>query len=112
MLRLCAWLLVVALVSAVSLVFEGAKLWLLVKPFKRFKAWRAKRRGDVQVQWLQSRTIQGLAASGVAWALALVVGDAEAASLAGQVVQWLLDGVQVGGLIYAAHGRKNAQGPL
>jgi hypothetical protein len=22
-----------------------AKLWLLVKPYKRFKAWRAKRRG-------------------------------------------------------------------
>jgi hypothetical protein len=46
MLRLCAFLLWLALVSLMSLVFEGAKLWLLVRPFKRFKAWRAKRRGE------------------------------------------------------------------
>jgi hypothetical protein len=27
-----------------------AKLWLLVKPYKRFKAWRAKRRGVTVLQ--------------------------------------------------------------
>jgi hypothetical protein len=50
MLRLVAFLLWLALSSLVSLVIEGAKLWLLVKPYKRFKAWRAKRRGVTVLQ--------------------------------------------------------------
>jgi hypothetical protein len=101
-----------ALSSLVSLVIEGAKLWLLVKPYKRFKAWRAKRRGVPVQKWLQSRTIQGLAASGIALVLGFVVGDADSAALAERVTTWLLEGVQVGGLIYAARGRKLADGPL
>jgi hypothetical protein len=87
------------------------KIWLLVKPYKRFKAWRAKRKG-IPMKWLQSRTIQGLAASGAALVLGLFVGDADAAALSSQVSAWFLDGVQLGGLIFAAHGRKNAAGPL
>jgi hypothetical protein len=88
-----------------------SKLWLLVKPWKRFQNWRARRKGT-SVKWLKSRTIQGIAASGVALLLGLFVGDADAASLSAQVTAWLLDGVQLGGLIFAAHGRKNAAGPL
>lgn len=113
MVRLVGWLAWVAVVSLVSLVFEGAKLWLLVKPFKRFKAWRAKKRKGVTVdKWIKSRTIQGIVASGVAFVLGTFVLDADAATLGAQIVQWLLDGVQIGGLVYAAHGRKLAEGPL
>ena len=37
-------LLRVALVLLMSIIFEGAKLWLLVKPWQRFKIWRGKRK--------------------------------------------------------------------
>jgi hypothetical protein len=50
MLRLCAFLLWLALVSLMSLVFEGVKVWLLLKPYKRFRNWRAKRRGETVLQ--------------------------------------------------------------
>jgi hypothetical protein len=95
MLRLCALLLWLALISLASLIFNGAK-----------------RLGVPVKKWLQSRTIQGLAASGVALVLGFVVGDADSAALAERVTAWLLEGVQVGGLIYAARGRKLADGPL
>lgn len=109
-----------------------AKLWLLIRPWRRFKIWRGKRKlaktawathhlDEVAEEfnteigmktWLQSRTIQGLLASGVALVLGLFVSDADTSGLATQITQWLLDGIQIGGLVYAAHGRKNAQGPI
>jgi hypothetical protein len=87
------------------------KLWLLIRPVQRIKAWRQRRKGT-SVKWLKSRTIQGIAASFVAAVLGFFVGDADAAALSAQVTAWLLDGIQLGGLLYAARGRKLADGPL
>lgn len=67
---------------------------------------------DSMKTWLQSRTIQGLLASGVALVLGLFVADGDAAGLVERVSAWLLEGVQIGGLLWAARGRKLAQGPL
>jgi hypothetical protein len=44
MIRLCVILLRVALVLCVSLIFEGAKLWLLVKPYQRVRRAIQRRR--------------------------------------------------------------------
>lgn len=44
MIRLAALLVKVALVSLMSIVFEGAKLWLLIKPVQRIRQWRTKRK--------------------------------------------------------------------
>lgn len=63
-------------------------------------------------KYLKSRTIQGLLASGVAGGLGLLIGDAEAAELAPQAAEWVLNGLQLAGLVWAAYGRKLAQGPL
>ncbi len=88
------------------------RLWLLVKPWKRFQNWRARRRGIPVKNWLQSRTVHGIAASGVALVIGLFVGDADAAALSERATAWLLDGIQLGGLLWAARGRKLADGPL
>lgn len=44
MIRLCVILFRVALVLSMSLIFEGAKLWLFIKPVKRIRQWRTKRK--------------------------------------------------------------------
>lgn len=44
MIRLCVFLVWNALVCAVSLIFEGARVWLLVKPWKRLRQWRMRRK--------------------------------------------------------------------
>ena len=122
MIRLCALLLRVALVSLVGLVANPLKRLLR---HWRMKSWRDEHGGppdevlesfnDDEVRmktWLQSRTIHGLLASGVAAVLGWFVLDADAATLAAQVSEWILNGVQIGGLVYAARGRKLAEGPL
>jgi hypothetical protein len=95
---------------------------MAVKPIQRFKKWRRRKArlkdliGEEKTvkKWHQSLTIRGLAASGVAFAIGTVFGvpDPDVASLTDRVVAWGIEGVQLGGLLVAAYGRKRASAPL
>lgn len=65
-------------------------------------------------KWHKSLTIQALIASGGAFVLGQYLGiaDGDVASLTDRIVNWAIEGVQIGGIIVAAIGRKRASGPL
>jgi hypothetical protein len=123
MIRLCAVLLYVVLRLAMKIGFDtgAAALGFIAEGIKRLRQRRMRKRRLKELgipeegamgSWLQSRTIQGLAASGAAAVLGWFVLDADAATLGAQIAEWVLNGAQLAGLVYAARGRKLAQGPL
>ena len=102
---------------------EVIKLWIAVKPIRRIKERRARKRQMMQRQegnpvmtkkWHQSLTIRSLAVSAIAFVAGQFfgVGDAEIATLSARIVEWGIEGVQIGGLLVAAYGRKRAKGPI
>jgi hypothetical protein len=85
-----------------------AKLWMLVKPVKRFKAWRAKRKGEPVLQG--KKTYLGIVITGVGLVMGwLGFGSEDASTLSAQLVGALDQILTVGGLLFAAYGRAKAK---
>jgi hypothetical protein len=105
--------------SVIKVIAKGIRRW---RTRRAMKSWRAEHPDEIletfnadevrMKTWLQSRTIQGLVASGSAAVLGWFLLDPDAGTLGAQLAEWLLQGAQLGGLIYAARGRKLAGGPL
>jgi hypothetical protein len=108
-------------------LWDVVHAWRAIRPIQSIKKRRARKRRAEQAhqseavqesvmkkKWYKSLTIKGLAGSGVALALGTFfgIGDAEVATLSTRVMEWAFEGVQIGGLLVAAYGRKRATAPL
>jgi hypothetical protein len=94
----------------------ATKLWLLIRPIRRIKAARARRKRLREIGIPEEgnmlkgyRTYLGLATAAVGFALGLLgVGEAEASTLASQIVGALDQVLTAAGIAYAAYGRSQA----